>query len=119
MFVVHYSSTQTHCPSVVSVEVPELTLDREALLIKSEVALGRDCGYTLHLTSRNGAGDTNSTGTLSFSQSLKPFRSSCLMVSPRYEGVDSGSGGVGGRGGGEVCVQTHPLPEVLCAAGEQ
>jgi hypothetical protein len=66
-FVVHYSSTQTHCPSVVSVEVPELTLDKEALLIKSEVALGRDCDYTVHLTSRNGAGDTNSTGTLSIS----------------------------------------------------
>ncbi|CAI8007693.1 hypothetical protein GBAR_LOCUS5341 [Geodia barretti] len=66
-FVVHYSSTQTHCPPVVSVEASELTPDKEALLIKSEVALGRDCDYTVHLTSRNGAGDTNSTGTLSIS----------------------------------------------------
>ncbi|CAI8051912.1 hypothetical protein GBAR_LOCUS28406 [Geodia barretti] len=65
--IVHYSSTQTHCPPVLSVEASELTPDKETLLIKSEVALGRDCDYTVHLTSRNGAGDTNSTGTLSMS----------------------------------------------------
>ena len=67
MFVVHYTSTQEGCPSVVSVVSPELTPDNEVWVIESEVALGRDCDYIIHLTSRNGAGETNFTGTLSFS----------------------------------------------------
>ena len=65
--IVHYSSIQKHCMSVVSEETPELGEEGEVWVIESEVALGRDCDYTLHLTARNGAGDTNYTGTLSIS----------------------------------------------------
>ena len=66
-FLIHYTSTQKRCPSVVSVVSPELTPDNEVWVIESEVALERDCDYIIHLTSRNGAGETNFTGTLSFS----------------------------------------------------
>ena len=65
--VVHYSSTQKHCVSVVLVESPEVSVDSGVWVIESEVALGKDCDYTAHLTARNGAGDTNYTGTLSIS----------------------------------------------------
>ena len=66
-FVLQYNSTEEGCPLVVSVETPELGEEGEVWVIESEVALGRDCDYTLHLTARNGAGDTNYTGTLSIS----------------------------------------------------
>ena len=68
MFIVLYTSTQKRCPTVVSeVNSPVLTPDHEVWVIESEVALERDCDYIIHLTSRNGAGETNFTGTLSFS----------------------------------------------------
>ncbi|CAI8019347.1 hypothetical protein GBAR_LOCUS11635 [Geodia barretti] len=63
----YYSSTQKHCPSAVSVVFPELAPDSGIWLIDSEVALGKDCDYTVHLTSHNEAGGTNSTATLSIS----------------------------------------------------
>ena len=68
MFIVYYTSTQEGCPSVVVSEVsPKLTPDLEVWVIESEVALKNNCDYIIHLTSRNGAGETNFTGTLSFS----------------------------------------------------
>ena len=70
-FVVHYGSTQEQCPDVVSVVSPELlTTEGEVSVwqIESVVELGENCEYTLHLTSRNAAGETNTSGSLSISQ---------------------------------------------------
>ena len=64
--VVHYKSSQQRCPAVVAVVSPEVT-PTGVWRIESEVVLGEDCDYTIHLASRNGAGQTNSTGTLSIS----------------------------------------------------
>ena len=67
----YYGSTQKGCPDVVSVVSPELlTTEGEVSVwqIESVVELGENCEYTLYLTSRNAAGETNSSGSLSISQ---------------------------------------------------
>ena len=66
-FVVYYSSSQQHCPGVVSVSSPETTGAGNIWQIECVVELGADCNYTVHVASRNEAGETNSTGTLSIS----------------------------------------------------
>ena len=67
-FVVHYESDKLGCTSEVSLVLLAPGEERGLWQIESEVGLGDDCEYTVHLTSFNGAGETNSSATLSISQ---------------------------------------------------
>ena len=62
----YYKSSDEHCPTVVSAIFPKLTQDN-VWFIESEVALGKDCDYTVHFTLPNGTGDTNFSGTFAIS----------------------------------------------------
>ena len=62
----HYKSFQEQCPAVVSVVSPELTLEK-VWIIESDAHLGKDCDYTVYLTSSNGTGGVNSIGTYTIS----------------------------------------------------
>lgn len=67
-FDIYYSSDQLHCPGEVVDHSPKSSQSGNLWQIESLVQLQTDCNYTVRIVALNGAGATNSSGILSFSE---------------------------------------------------
>ena len=67
-FTIYYASSQQHCSNTSSFVTSEAPESGNVWQIRSVVQLVDNCNYTVHnIVSRNEAGETNSTGSLSIS----------------------------------------------------